>query len=113
MSSVDALLVRRYDAKNYNCLHLAAEFWKERTGEDILERLAGVLNGITRAHVAGFTRLQAPLSPCLALMRQRMGGVMHVGVFYKNRILHITPQRVEFQPVQVVTARFTGIRYYR
>jgi hypothetical protein len=111
--SVDPFLLRRYDARNYHCLHHAAEFWQALTGEDILQRLEGVLNGLTRSHVAGFTRLPAPADPCLVLMRARLGTEMHVGVYYRRRILHIMPDRVEFQPAPVVTARFRDIRYYR
>lgn len=111
--SVDPFFFRRYDAKNYHCLHHAAEVWKAVTGEDILDKLAGVLNGLSRSHVKAFARLERAQAPCLALMRQRIGGTLHVGVYLKGRILHITPRGVEFQPACVVGARYTDLRFYR
>lgn len=109
--SIDRFFFRRYDPKHYFCLHHAAEVWAALTGEDIAARLEGVLNGITRDHVNGFTRLAQPVSPCLALMRH--AGVMHVGVHIDNRILHITRRGVEFQPVALMQDLFQDLRWYR
>lgn len=114
--SLDAFLDRQYDLERYNCLHHAAEVWKHLTGEDILTRLEDVLNGVKRAHVAGFEALARPVDPCLALLRRRGGksrSDMHVGVYVGRRIIHITKQGVQYMPVDVVRYGFSGIRYWR
>lgn len=111
--SLDQFFFRRYDLKKYNCLHLAAEVWAALTGEDILVRLEGVMNGLTRDHVKAFETLKDPVSPCLVLLRKKRQDIPHIGVYLDRRIMHITCRGVQYQPVDVVAAGFTNIRWFR
>jgi hypothetical protein len=62
--------------------------------------------------VRGFTKLEKPESPCFVVM-QRNRVQPHVGIFYKNRILHLTDHGVEFQPLQVARRYFVKIGFYK
>lgn len=115
--SLDQFLDRRYDFDKYNCLHHTAEVWRHLTGDDILERLDGILDGIQRAHLSAFEWLTQPTSPCLVVMRHRGArgrNEFHVGVFLNRRIMHITEHGgVQYQPTDVVAHGFNDFRYCR
>lgn len=119
--SVDQYLSRRYDRKNYHCLHFVAEVWQAETGEDVNERLEVLLGAVAgggkrhslqRQHVRAFTRLRGPVSPCFALM-ERPGFEPHVGLYIRGRILHITERGVEFFPPSLAARNFTSVKYYK
>jgi hypothetical protein len=111
--SIDGFFDRRYRLRGYNCLHHTAEVWRHLTGDDIEARLAGVIEGVTRAHVAGFRRLAKAADPCLVLMRHAGTRTMHVGVMTAGRVIHIQERGVEYQPLDVAAFGFTDVRYYR
>lgn len=114
--SLDRFFKRTYKLGVYDCRHLTAEVWKHLTSTDIAARLDGVLDGVTRAHVAGFQRLQKPINPCLALMvppRRVTGRMFHVGVYVDRRIMHIHERGVEYMPVDVVMRGFLELRFYK
>lgn len=110
--SVDVFLDRVYHRRRYNCLHHASEVWLALKGENIESKLADVLNGVKRAHVAAFRRLSAPADPCLVLMRRERSKTMHVGVMIAGRVLHIQGRGVEYQPLDVAGIGYTDIRFY-
>ena len=61
---------------------------------------------------ADFLRLDAPSPPCVVLMT-RPRFQPHVGLFWADKVLHITEQGVAFQPLDVVSVGFTKIRFYQ
>ena len=110
--SLDRFFQRTYSRARYNCFHHAAEVWQHLTGEDILARLAGALEGVSRTHVQGFRRLARPADPCLVLMRQPVTRDMHVGVMVRGMVMHIQPRGVELQPLDVASFGFSDVRFY-
>lgn len=115
--SIDAFYKKRYNRQLYNCAHFACEVWQHLTGESIAHKLAGLLEPPKDRRVTfdlrrQFKRLEAPESPCLALM-QRRGSAPHVGIFVRGRILHIHELGVEFQPIDVASRGFEKIGFYK
>lgn len=115
--SIDEFFKRKYDRRNYNCAHFVCEVWKATTGEDLAHKLRGFLQApedrrAVLSDLRSFERLQAPESPCLALM-QRRGSAPHVGMFLRGRVLHIHEMGVEFQPIDVASRGFEKIGFYK
>ena len=113
----DALFTREYDRNKYNCAHLVADAWEIATGKP-LPASYGLFTlpiGERRADTAlraDFLRLDAPSPPCVVLMT-RPRFQPHVGLFWADKVLHITEQGVAFQPLDVVSVGFTKIRFYQ
>lgn len=113
---IDEFFFRSYNKQSYNCAHLVTEAWFKLTGDDIKEAMEGFLNaprsrsvGIGLRHK--FIRLKEPISPCIVLMN-RVGAIPHVGVYYKNKVLHIHASGTEYVPLDVAARGFTAIRFY-
>lgn len=115
--SIDKFFDKRYNPDSYNCVDFCAEVWKHLTGEDrtaLIASLQGPIEGRTldRSILAGIVRLAKPVSPCIAIM-QRPKAAPHVGIYFKDRILHITERRVEFQPPEIAAMAFQTVGYYQ
>lgn len=114
--SIDEFLRKRYNRDRYNCAHFVCEVWAKLCGADISKLLESLLLPAKDRHASFslrrvFTRLDKPVSPCIALM-QRRGSEPHVGVFLRGRILHIHEMGVEFMPVDVASRGFDSVRFY-
>lgn len=115
--TIDEFFNRKFNRETYNCAHFASEVWQHLTGESIAHKLTGLLEPPKYRHVRfdlrrQFVRLQAPESPCLALMTRR-GSPPHVGIYLRGRILHIHELGVEFQPTDVASRGFERIGFYK
>lgn len=115
--NVDKWLNKRHKKDIYTCLHFTRDVWLELTGQDITERLHGLLGAdnarrLVRSHFRAFERLQAPCSPCLVYMRQ-MGRDPHMGVFVDGRLLHLNKHGAEYFPLEIAARGFTDFRYYK
>lgn len=114
--SVDPYLGRTYDRRRYDCLHFAADVWRDLTGEDLRERLAGLLGApadrhVRLRHLRAFRHLAAPRSPCLVLF-QRPRTPPHIGVFLRGRVLHLREQGAVHQPLELAALGWTSVRCY-
>lgn len=113
---IDALFDRTYHKQRYNCVHLVCDAWHLVTGADLSQRMAGVLravsdgSGLQRDDMRPFERMTEPESPCIVLMHGRSP---HVGLFYRQRVLHITEQGVQYMPLAVAAIGFDRVRFYR
>lgn len=117
MKSVDSMLDRKYDARNYNCAHFVAEAWEHITGNAMSDRLRGFL-----APMAGrsaplnlrreFKPLAKPESPCLVWLTGR-NCPPHVGMYIRGKVLHIRKSGVIFEPLHLAVLGFRRVRFYR
>ena len=115
MKSIDSFL-DRLPTKQYNCLDFVREVWLYLCGEDVTEKLTGLIGDFTtrRANLSGvkaFRRLKQPINPCFVVM-QRFKYVPHCGIYLDGRILHLKDNGVEFQPIEVARSYFQIVRYY-
>lgn len=115
---VDQFLTARHRGDAYNCLHFSAEVWEAETGEDLRDRLGGMLANATRHRrvvrdrVRTFEKLGRPQSPCLVSMH-RHRGEPHIGVYLRGRVLHLADHGAEFTELEVATRGFDRVRFYR
>lgn len=115
--STDKYMHLQFDPDYFDCLHLTRMVWKDATGEDLGERLDGLMGArgkrrLRAAHPRAFRRLEAPVSPCLVLM-QRPRSLPHVGVYLRGKVLHIQETGVEFVPVDIASRGFKTVKFYQ
>jgi len=115
--SIDVFFHRKYNRETYNCAHFVCDVWESLTGESIAHKLGGLLQPPKTRQASfdlrrQFKRLEAPESPCIALM-QRRGSAPHVGIFVRGRVFHIHEMGVEFQPIDVASRGFEKIGFYK
>lgn len=114
--SIDGLFNRQYDTEHYNCVHFLCDAWQHVTGQDLKQRMDGFLTAVSsmkasRQTMRGFSRLSAPVSPCIVLMKNRFNS--HVGLFYQGRVLHLSEAGVQWMPLPVATFGFQVVRFYQ
>ncbi|WP_353174185.1 hypothetical protein [Acinetobacter rudis] len=105
--SIDNLLDRTW-SNEYTCNEFAIEAWKQITGEDITKRLQDSLNG-----QKPFKKLRKPKSPCIVYMTNNDRSSTHVGLFYCDKLLHLTPCGVQFIPLEFMQNHFKEVRFYK
>ncbi len=115
--SIDCFLDRTYDKRTYNCAHFVSEVWEYLTGVRIDDILKGFLLPPKERHVCpeirhSFRKLDKPRGLCIVLM-QRPRTDPHVGLFYKNKILHITESGPCLVPFEIATLGFKKVWFYK
>lgn len=114
---VQPYLARRFDLARQNCWHMARDAWRELTGLDLGDRTPEAISHATLlgkfdSDVPAFTQLGGPQDPCLVLMERRRF-VPHVGVYLRRRVLQMTRHGASFVPLDVATAGFDRVGFYR
>lgn len=107
MMSNDNLLDRTW-SESYTCNEFACDAWQQITGENLSERLNGFLNGSN-----GFQLIETPISPCITFFTNNNKTSTHVGVFFDNKILHLTGRGVQYMPLEIVKLGFREVRFYQ
>ena len=115
MIRVDDFLFRERSA-TYQCFDFARDVWLESFGEDLGERLQGLLGEsagrrLTVSGVKSCRSLQTPSNACFVLF-QRAGHTPHIGVYYLGRVLHLAELMPQYQPLAVVARRFQRVRFF-
>lgn len=115
--NVDSYLARRFDLARQNCWHLVRDAWLELTGNDLGDRTperitTAALMGRFDTDVPAFQLLAEPADPCIVLMRSPRA-VPHVGIFHKRRVLQMTARGASFVPLDVATAGYSDVSFYR
>lgn len=104
--SIDNLLDRTWSS-HYTCNEFLCEAWQQVVGENLTARLEKHLN-----HGDGFKWLDRPISPCIVFFSNNSKSSTHVGLFYGDKLLHLTPRGVQFIPLEIVAMNFREVRYY-
>lgn len=105
--SFDNLLDRTW-SKDYTCNEFACDAWQQITGEDLLKRIQASFDGHGR-----FEQLSEPISPCIAYFKINDYSPTHVGVFFDNKVLHLTGRGVQYMPLDIVSFGFKEVRFYK
>lgn len=112
----DEFIDRVYVRNVYDCFHFVREVWAHLTGEDISDRLHGLMEAATRkvmpSHVKYVVRLRQPVTPCLCLMRKSTGE-MHIGIYWYDKIFHLQKTGASLQPLNVATHGFKDYQFFR
>jgi len=115
--SVDKYLGRRYDIREYNCAHFVCDVWRDVVGVGIDNVLGGFLcppSERTAKHSAlrSIRFLRRPADPCIVLLQHKLIAP-HLGVWIRNRVLHIkSDSGVQYQPLDVVAIGYSRIRFF-
>lgn len=92
---IEKFLDKRYDERNYNCGHFAAELWFALTGE----RKYQLCEQTLMASVKSLIEIPKCQDPCIVFMKSDS---LHAGVFYQGFIYHLTPTGVVSQTLDFV-----------
>lgn len=117
MISIDPLFGREYDIDNYNCVHFLCDAWLHVTGQDLEKRMGAFLAAVSnmkaeRQTMREFKRLKQPDEPCIVFFKSRHQS-SHVGLFLRHKVLHLSRDGVQFQPLHVVASSFEQVRFYQ
>ncbi|WP_198077797.1 hypothetical protein [Acinetobacter calcoaceticus] len=100
-------LLSRIWKEDYTCNEFACEAWKDITGEDLTLRLNRFLNG-----EGEFKSLDEPISPCIVFFTNGQKSSTHVGLFFEDKLLHLSLRGAQFIPLEVVSMHFRETRFY-
>ncbi len=117
MKSIDALLDRRYDSKNYHCVHFLIEAAKYLLNQDYSASFLGLTGDLSQSIQTSRNttiknkRLEKPKHGCIVLMTNLLNS-SHVGLFYCNRVLHLSESGVYFQELRSLERNYSRFRFY-
>ncbi|MCB8769351.1 hypothetical protein [Acinetobacter soli] len=104
--SIDHLLDRIWTPK-YTCNEFLCEAWQSITGENLTDRLQLFLSGS-----GDFQRIDEPISPCIVFFTNGPRSSTHVGLFYCDKLLHLSTRGVQFLPLELISINFRETRFY-
>lgn len=105
--NLDDLLDRTWTT-GYTCNEFVCEAWQKITGENLKDRLEAFLN-----EKGDFKQLDVPDPPCLVLLSNNSRSSTHVGLFYCNKVLHLSMRGVQFVPLEYLKMHFRDVRFYQ
>ena len=117
MKSIDALLDRRYDSKNYHCVHFLIEAAQYLLNQDYSASFLGLTGDLSQSIQTSRNttiknkRLEKPKHGCIVLMTNLLNS-SHVGLFYCNRVLHLSESGVYFQELRFLERNYSRFRFY-
>lgn len=114
MTSIDKYLGARYVPRSYTCHNFASDVLLSEKGKAlesvVLEHLnAGLVNVEDRKQ---FKRQARPSHLDLVLFRPAVRGENHCGIFMHGKVIHLTPNGVKFQDLDVASLGFSSTRFY-
>ena len=110
----DEVVLKKFNKKEYTCANFVCDAWKELTGLEIKNKFGSFLKPDGKINFKvrkNFQRLEKAISPCIVLMLDKKRSP-HVGIFYKNKVIHIKETHVEYQPLDIVSRGFEQVRFY-
>lgn len=121
MFEVDKYLGKRFHLQHYNCWHFVRDVWFEITGHMLYDYtpahttrsemwLAATdaqcrFKEVKDWHTHGFN------DPLIVLM-QRAKDTPHIGVLFEGKLLHLRPEGVIYQPLDVASVGFSRVLFY-
>ena len=117
MKSIDALLDRRYNSRDYHCVHFLIEAAKYLLDQDYSASFLGLTGDLTqsiktsRNTKTNNKRLDGPIHGCIVLMTNLLNS-SHVGLFYCGRVLHLSESGVYFQELRSLERNYSRFRFY-
>tara|TARA_R110002020_G_scaffold459770_1_gene677964 strand:+ start:1532 stop:1858 length:327 start_codon:yes stop_codon:yes gene_type:complete len=100
----------KYDADKYCCEHFLIDAYKHYTGIDISNKL--LTSGFFKApNIKNFDPVSEPKQYTIVMFRNRSGQT-HVGLCIDGRVLHLEPQGVVWQTLNIVEQGFERVTYY-
>lgn len=117
MKSIDALLDRRYNPRSYHCVHFLIEAAQYLLNQDYSASFLGLTGDLSQSIQTSRNttiknkRLEKPKHGCIVLMTNLLNS-SHVGLFYCNRVLHLSESGVYFQELRSLERNYSRFRFY-
>lgn len=117
MKSIDPLLSRKYDPEKYHCVHYVIESAQYLFELDYSESFIGLTSNLhetlktSRHTVTTNKRISEPINGTIVLMTN-VNQSSHVGLFYCDRVLHLTELGAHFLPLRTIEQIYKRIRFY-
>lgn len=111
------LFEKQYNPLNYHCVHFLIDAAQSLLSTDYSSSfigLTGALNtaiNTSRQTVVKNKRLQEPIHGCIVLMTSPTGS-NHVGLFYANKVLHLSENGVQYVNLRALKPYYLRFRYY-
>ena len=114
-----SLFDRTYHVDHYNCTHFVIEAWRVLFDEDISDRFDGVAQAfnadkkIKRSSMRLLREIEKPTDDrhCIVCF-QRNTHAPHVGIFFGQKVLHITEGGVQYLELHKVAPMFQRVSFY-
>lgn len=113
---VDRYLSMTFSRETYNCWDMLREAWREATGQDIGDRTphpatATEMRRRFEEQERDFVRIEAPVTPCIVLMRQGLA-IPHVGLYWYRRVLHMRPNGPRYERLSDAIMGFRKVSFH-
>ena len=114
--TIDHFFKKTYHKTEYNCAHFTCEVWAHLTRVDISLEMQGFLTPpderfVHRQIRDTFQIIKNPISPCI--VQGESFNEKHVGVFFDNRILHLSEDCVRFESLLSFKLNFKKVKYLK
>lgn len=105
----------KYDDLNYNCLHFAIDVYRDLTDINLSFDVIDLCTTRTQRRICPeklrqFVLIDAPIDPCIAVMRSPMGA--HCGVYTNGSIIHLDSDGIKSQPPHIAQLHHQSVKYY-
>ena len=99
----------KYDKQRYCCEHFLIDIYRELTGIDLTNKL--LTSGFFNAQkLRNFRQVETPKQLTIVLFRDKAKA--HVGLWYDNKVLHLSEQGVLLQPLDMAKMGFKRVNFY-
>lgn len=115
--NISRLFYLKYDPLRYHCVHFVIEAAQHIYQLDYSKCFIGLTGSIdetlktSRETVHRNKRIDKPKEGCIVLMTY-LNESSHVGLFFRNKIFHLTEQGVQRITLHQAKLLFKRIRYY-
>lgn len=108
---------KQYDTDNYHCAHFVVDVYRSMYGNDMAEALSCFLFPVDKARAdigirKKFQRVHKGKTGDI-LVLHHFTGETHVGIFYKDKVMHLSREGVIMAYIEYVKLGFKRGRIYR
>lgn len=114
---IEELFNKKYSPQNYHCVHFVIDAAKELFSANYSGCFIGLTSSLdesiktSRQTVHRNKGIKKPIEGCIVLMTNYDNG-SHVGLYYKNRVFHLSQSGVQRITIEQTKNYFKRIRFY-
>ena len=114
---IEALFRKQYNPEKYHCVHFVIDAAKEIYQADYAHCFVGMTGSLSetikssKQNLSTGKRIQKPKDGCVVLMTN-YDESSHVGLYYKDRVFHLTERGVQRPTLEQIKLMFKRIRFY-
>lgn len=114
---IDELFNRQYDHRRYHCVHFVIDAANTIFELDYAPSFIGLTGSLdetiktSRETAHRNKQIKNPTNGCIVLMTKQDNS-SHVGIYYKNKVLHLTDSGVQLLTLNQIELIFKRVRFY-